>query len=191
MSINVMPTRPAQHGRMDPFDSVPDFTQPLDALIACHRRIEQKIATLNKLARHVVQRGADDEARSAAEGILRYFHVAAPMHHQDEETDLFPMLLLQARKPEIQARAFDIIARLMVEHRQFETQWCEIEPLLTRIATGENQAFTPDLIKHFSHAYRQHIANEESILLPMAHNLLNAEQLAALGASMKARRMEK
>ncbi len=101
------------------------------------------------------------------------------------------MLLLQARKPEMQARAFDIIARLMVEHRQFEAQWREIEPVLTRIAAGENQAFAPDLIKHFSHANRQHIANEESILLPMAHHLLSAEQLTALGWSMKARRMKK
>jgi hemerythrin-like domain-containing protein len=183
--------RSAQHGFMDLFDPAPDFTQPIDALMTCHRRIEQKLVVLNKLARHLTQRGPNEEARVAAAGIRRYFCMAAPMHHQDEEADLFPLLLQQAKKPEMQARAFDIIARLMVEHRQFEALWCEIEPVLTMIATGENQTFAPDLIKHFSHAYRQHIANEESILLPMAQHLLSAGQLATLGSSMKARRMQK
>jgi pyridoxamine 5'-phosphate oxidase len=191
MSINVRRAGVAQHLNMDLFDPAPDFARPLEALVACHRRIEQKIVTLNKLVCHIAQRGPDTEAQAAAEGVRHYFQVAAPLHHQDEELDLFPLVLLQAKKPDLQARAFDIIARMMVEHRQFEDLWLEIEPLLKKIEAGEISPFPPDLIKTFSQAHRRHIANEESVLLPMAMQLLSQEQLSALGISMKARRQGK
>lgn len=35
----------------------------------------------------------DVQAQAAAAQILRYFNVAAPLHHQDEDEDLFPALL--------------------------------------------------------------------------------------------------
>src|SRR5436853_7672694 len=68
------------------------FDDPLEMLLACHRKIEKQLQTLKKLRAHVDDRGVDADASSAAQAILRYFLKAAPHHHDDEEKDLFPLL---------------------------------------------------------------------------------------------------
>ena len=69
------------------------FEAPLEMLSACHARIEQQCATLQRLVPHVASHGADTQARSAAAGVMRYFDTAAVDHHADEEVDLFPALI--------------------------------------------------------------------------------------------------
>ena len=70
----------------------PDFGTPLAMLTACHDKVRHFAALSLKLAAHIEAKGCDDEAREPASNILRYFDVAAPLHHADEEEDLFPAL---------------------------------------------------------------------------------------------------
>lgn len=68
------------------------FEAPFDMLEACHERVRRSLALLNRLVTWVDEHGHDDMSRSAASDVLRYFNLAAPLHHQDEELHVFPLL---------------------------------------------------------------------------------------------------
>jgi hypothetical protein len=53
------------------------------------------LALLERLAVHLREQGADGPARQAAQDVMRYFDLAGPAHHEDEERHLFPRLLAQ------------------------------------------------------------------------------------------------
>src|ERR1700674_5599716 len=80
-----------RNARPSPFDTV-GFDDPLEMLLACHRRIEKQLDTLKRLRAHLEARGVDAEASAAAQAVLRYFLKAAVDHQEDEEEDLFPLL---------------------------------------------------------------------------------------------------
>ncbi|HEX5338277.1 MAG TPA: hemerythrin domain-containing protein, partial [Gallionella sp.] len=65
--------------------AAPSFDHPLGMLHACHGKILRQCDTLTKLAAHLSRNGCDEQARQAAQGILRYFDTAGQFHHQDEE----------------------------------------------------------------------------------------------------------
>lgn len=66
---------------------------PLELLSACHRRAKSQCATLRRLVAHLLAHGVDEEARTAAANVLRYFDISARHHHADEEEDVFPALI--------------------------------------------------------------------------------------------------
>ena len=69
------------------------FAEPFAMLDACHDRMLRSLQLLERLCLHVKQQGAvDEQAARAAQDVLRYFDIAAPLHHQDEELHVFPAL---------------------------------------------------------------------------------------------------
>lgn len=163
-------------------EPAPGFDDPLGLLRACHERILGHCRTLARLAEHLDRRGPDGEAREAASRVLRYFQVAAPHHHADEEMDLFPLLRAHPGLPGPLRVAMD---NLVTQHRQIETRWRELETALEAVARGEGVALA---IEPFVSMNRAHIALENAEILPAAARLLDAAQLAALGRAMQARR---
>jgi hemerythrin-like domain-containing protein len=161
----------------------PSFDDPLGMLRACHGRIERQLTTLERLARHLPEHGADADARAAAHAILRYFDLAAPNHHADEEASVFPRLI--TRVPE----ARDLIARLEADHHgTFAPLWRKLRPLLAGIASGQRANLPPALVRAVREAYDAHIAIENDELLPLCAEALAPEEIAAIGAEMAARR---
>lgn len=59
---------------------------------ACHERVQRVLDLLGRLRDHVARHEVDHEARQAARDGMRYFDVAAPQHHRDEERHVFPLL---------------------------------------------------------------------------------------------------
>lgn len=80
------------------------FEQPFAMLEACHERVQRTLALLQRLRAHVLEHGADVPAQQAARDVLRYFDIAAPLHHEDEELHVFPLLLAQG-SPDVAALA--------------------------------------------------------------------------------------
>ncbi len=68
------------------------FDEPFDLLAGCHDRVRRSLQLLRRLVDHVRDKGVDADARSAATDVLRYFDVAAPQHHLDEERHVLPVL---------------------------------------------------------------------------------------------------
>ena len=168
--------------------SAPSFDSPLEMLRACHGRIMDQCSTLQKLLQHLPVHGCDVQARQAAQAILRYFDTAGQFFHQDEEVDLFPLLLATSS-----TEAHELVIRLLGEHQEMNAAWLRLRSSLQNIAEGrisENQSalLEESVVKTFSTAYAHHITLENAQLLPLAAQLLSKQQLHDLGREMAARR---
>ncbi|WP_338019364.1 hemerythrin domain-containing protein [Paraburkholderia tagetis] len=164
----------------------PSFDEPVEMLRACHERIAVQCTTLEKLAAHLPSHGADTQAQQAARNIMRYFDLAAPHHHADEEQDLFPVLLGISQRQ--CSPVGERIASLLDEHRSMEASWAQLRTVLADIAEGKTRPLEPVRVADFAGAYRAHIALEESQIFPFAEACLDRQQLARLSAAMVARR---
>jgi len=163
--------------------TAPGFEDPLGMLVACHRRIERELATLDRLQRHLPEHGCDGEARAAATAILKYFDGPAPNHHADEESSLFPRL---AAVPSAHAAA--LIADLERDHDALSAGWRRLRPLLAGIVAGCRANLSAKEVSGLGALYAAHIGREESELIPLAARALNGAALDAIGLEMAARR---
>lgn len=175
--------------------AAPSFDEPLEMLDACHGRIQAQIETLGRLAQHLPRHGADQAARDAAMGVLRYFSVAAPHHHADEEDDLFPALLACDAVRQGGAEAATVralIERILQDHRQMDRVRDDVLARLQSIISAQSgecgEALPVPLVEQLAALYLKHIDLETRELLPLSKHLLSAAQTEALGRSMAARR---
>jgi len=86
------------------------------------------------------------------------------------------------------ADAAQLIKKLLAEHHGMEAAWQALRPQLAGIAAGEAAVLDTQVALRFMDAYRNHIAQENPHLLPLAARLLNAAQLAGIGKHMAQRR---
>jgi len=169
------------------FDTAPDFDQPVAVLKHCHDRIRKQLKTMELLASPAILAATPAEVRQAASAVLRYFEKAAPLHHEDEEHDLLPMLADTARDDDAA-----LLARLMPEvldeHRQMELLWQRLQPQLAAIAAGQSTALDNADATGFGKLYLGHMEKEEGHIAPMAKRLFSTEQMQRLGNAMRTRR---
>ncbi|MFC4159017.1 hemerythrin domain-containing protein [Chitinimonas lacunae] len=161
--------------------AAPGFDDPIALLMACHDKVRRFAALSLRLDRHLAERGLDEEASVAARNILRYFDVAAGLHHADEEEDLFPALR-QLGDPQLD-RA---IAELEAEHEQLGDLWRAIRPWLETVAQ-HGQPVRPAELESFANRYPAHAEREERELYGAASRLDRAT-LGRIGRNMQARR---
>jgi hemerythrin-like domain-containing protein len=167
----------------NPFPSAaPDFSDPLGLLRACHERIFQHCDRLEALARHLAEKGTDEEALQAAASIYRYFTTAARHHHADEEEELFPLLT------RLSPTLSDTVLRLEREHQQLDGLWTALAPQLAAPANIEDFASFEEKARLLAQAYRAHAQAENEGVLTAAQGLLSAEQLQIIGHNMAVRR---
>lgn len=161
------------------------FEQPFAMLEACHERVQRSLGLLQRLRDHARVQGADEQARQAARDVLRYFDMAAPLHHEDEELHVFPLLLAQG-SPEIAA----LVHRLQQDHVQMTVDWAAARVPLLALCDGDAQPLVAagDVLDRFASRYAGHIAAEEGAAYPAAAALLAHDALAAMGQEMAARR---
>lgn len=160
---------------------------PLEMLSACHGRVERQCATLRRLVPHLAAQGADEQARTAAANVMRYFNTSAKHHHADEEEDLFPALI-ESMAASDAVCLHGLIDGLKADHRALEAAWQRLRRVLERIAAGEPAPLAADNVEALVGLYERHIAREESELLPMAARLLSENELARIGRAMRERR---
>lgn len=163
------------------------FDQPFEMLEACHDRVRRSLALLGRLLAYLSDHPHDAQSRSAARDVLRYFELAAPLHHQDEERHVFPRLAGDA-----DAALTDAVARLRADHAQMESLWAGLRPLLQGWA-GEAAVAVPDeparqLAAAFSGLYAQHLEVEETRVFPAARAGIGEEELRSMSQDMAKRR---
>ena len=163
---------------------------PFEMLAACHERVERMLALQARLQQHLLDKGCDEPARQAARDVMRYFDLAAPLHHQDEELHVFPPLLAG---PHTGLHA--LVQRLIQEHRQMEAAWVQARSVLQAIADSSPAAgWTPltpaqtQALEDFSVLYRQHLEDENTIAYPAAQAALPPEAVQAMSEDMMQRR---
>jgi len=165
------------------------FDEPFEMLAGCHERVQRTLDLLDRLVAHVQQHGIDAPAQSAACDVLRYFDIAAPQHHLDEERHLVP--LLQASDD---ARLHAAAERLLAEHRLIEQSWATLRPLLQALQAGDatQGMATLDALateaQHFIDLHGPHMLLEDGLAFPQARLRITPAQTAAMSADMAARR---
>jgi len=177
-----------RNARPSLFDAAVGFDDPLEMLLACHRRIERHLKTLERLHDHLTKYGVDPEASLAAQAVLRYFTRAAESHHEDEEKDLFPLLEQRIADPGERARFGALRAELESDHREIDATWSRLRKPLEGIADGLTRTLPASDVQVFVAAYARHIVAEESALGEFFNRWLDDGDRMALGQSMSARR---
>lgn len=177
-----------RNARPSLFDASVGFDDPLEMLLACHRRIERQLATLGRLQAHLARNGVDAEASVAAQAILRYFARPAEHHHEDEEKDLFPLAEERIPAGADKARFHGLRQQLESDHRNVRELWGRIRKPLEAIADGLPRTLHEADVKALLEAYARHIALEEVALHELFERWIDASDRATLGRSMRERR---
>jgi len=162
------------------------FDTPFEMLRACHERVQRTLGLQERLCRYLLDTGCDASAMAAARDVLRYFDIAAPLHHEDEEKHVFPLL-----QGSSDAALRDAVARLHGEHQAMAARWQEARAALEALAEGRITAFSDvqqAALAAFAACYAEHIRIEETLVYPAARAMLDADALQAMGAEMRRRR---
>ena len=165
------------------------FEAPFEMLATCHERVERMLTLQARLQQHLLDKGCDESARQAARDVMRYFDVAAPLHHQDEELHVFPPLLVGPN-----AALRTLVARLIQDHRQMELAWTEARRTLAAIAESPQSGWVPltaarsGALNQFAAMYRQHLDGEDSMVYPAAQATLSPAAVQAMSEDMMQRR---
>ncbi|WP_366806983.1 hemerythrin domain-containing protein, partial [Polaromonas sp.] len=187
MSNPARTTRPV----MLPGHSAPaaGLEAPFEMLAACHDRVERMLALQAKLQQYLLDKGCDEPARQAARDVMRYFDLAAPLHHQDEELHVFPTLLAGSN-----ASLRALVERLVQDHRQMEVDWAEARRALQAVADSPAAGWAPltpaqtAALTKFAALYRQHLDDENNTAYPAAQAALSPQAVAAMSEDMMQRR---
>ena len=164
---------------------------PFEILSACHERVDRMLTLLAKLQRHLAHTGCDEAASLAARDVMRYFDLAAPLHHQDEERHVFPALAASA-DPALQS----LVERLLQDHRAMEAAWPAARQVLQQVAEGPPGPFGPAALPAayaaqlaaFAGLYQAHMQAEDEQAYPAAQQALSAQAQQAMSADMMQRR---
>lgn len=172
------------------------FDDPIGLLGDCHRRIERFLLILTTIAaqardpRNHDQEGLAQDQRLALETALRYFREAAPRHTADEEESLFPSLhRTGALPPAITGQ----IAELEQDHEQATSYHRQVDRIgCLWLDEGELQAVDLEALTSalsaLTQLYQEHIKLEETVVFPLAAQMLSDSDKSVIGEEMASRR---
>ena len=148
----------------------------MEHLLACHRRIEQRLESLELIAANFESK--PEEASAALQAAFKYFDTNGAWHTEDEEVSIFPRIL-----PLLSAEERSFIAQLETQHRGAHECYAKLKSAAVHLDDLFRQS-----VKEFCAHYREHIATEESLLIAIGRKYLSAEQLSGISREMKLRR---
>lgn len=174
---------------MDLQDLGSAFDDPLDSLLAFHRRIERQLAALCRLPVHLEVHGLDAEAVAAAHDALAFFDVILPMHHSDEETDLLPLVAARVQGAE-RDEFRDMRQRLEADHRDMDATWRRLKRPLEGLAEGASRRVPHEQAAYFRTIHSMHISMEEAVVHMLAARRLQSHDRMLLARRMTTRRAD-
>jgi hemerythrin-like domain-containing protein len=155
-------------------EQLPGFDDPIGLLRACHEKMLAHLDLLEGLI------STPDAA--TAQQLVRYFTTSVPLHHRDEEEDLFPRLNRQSMK------IAELIYSLKKEHEQLDRLWSQLLPGLKQLPAGGFDAAFIEQANAFCTLCRGHIQRENREFLSLAASSLSQQELGAVGEAMASRR---
>ena len=162
---------------------------PVEHLMACHRRIEDRLTTLARAGDHL-----RDDRPAALEAIRRsilFLDSSGVLHTKDEEESLFPKL-----RPHLSPEELQFLDRLEEQHRAAESVFTELKDVAEELAIAADNFVSVDrrykkLAARLSALYRPHIQSEDEILTTLVRRTLTDDELRVIAEEMKARREQR
>ncbi len=153
---------------------------PLDRLLAFHRRIERHLATLGRLPGWIEVEGMGHRTAGAASALVEFFSAAVPLHHAHEERHLFPLMEHRLAAGPACGRFRDARALLEADHRLIDSAWRRLRRPLEALAEGVERPLPDDAVEYFRALYSVHIPAEEAAIHRLAARCLGARDLDTL-----------
>ena len=144
--------------------STANSTVNFDALDACHQQIQRHLTELATLAQQIEIDGVNATAQQQAADIEAFFSGTSRQHHQEEEKNVFPLLLSSG-----DADLAAAVRSLQQDHGWIEENWLELAPQLRAIALGNSWYESAEFqhgVQVFLELVGDHIALEESLIYP-------------------------
>jgi hemerythrin-like domain-containing protein len=167
---------------------LPSLDDPLEFLRACHRRVEERLLSLERAVAAFGAPGHPDwaEGVEAVQAAARHFEESGRRHHDDETASLFPRLV--AADSEMAA----VVAELEAEHQEMDALHRELRRLALALVDPDETplavAALPALVESLCGAYRPHIRTEEERVFVRAREVLGAEAWREISEEMRDRR---
>ncbi len=166
------------------------FDQPFEMLHACHERVRRTLALMQRLVAHVESNGNDAQARGAAADVWRYFEIAGPAHHEDEERHVIPLLLASG-----DAMLMNTARQLRADHERMDAVWATLSMRLLLLRDGPDGALAPaalaalsDEVRQFVALHDTHVPLEEAVAFPEALRRTSEHARLSMGREMATRR---
>ena len=157
------------------------WNEPIEMLYACHGKVKRFCRQLTILPDYLEKHGCNQVVKNDVQQILNYFNQSAPLHHNDEEKDFFPLLVKYV--PEAQ-KDIDELER---QHVTLHDNWAKLSEQLESLLDGERNNVDIVLINNVVSGYDKHIALEEP-LFELGKQHLSEPELRQIGEIMSARR---
>ena len=157
------------------------WNEPIEMLYACHGKVKRFCRQLTILPDYLAKNGCNQAVKNDVQQILNYFNQSAPLHHDDEEKDFFPLLVKYV--PEAQ-KDIDELER---QHVTLHDNWAKLSEQLQALLTGDRENVDMALINNVVSGYDKHIALEEP-LFELGKQHLSESELREIGEIMSARR---
>ena len=159
---------------------------PLDLIAHAHLHQMQICDAMERIAD-----GLPDEIdRRLCGQVASYLQFDLPLHHQDEETALFPTLSQRLRPEDSLA---DVLDRLASEHSEDTDFAGEIAEALDALAQGGKPA-NPEMLGYmlrgFFERYRRHVHWENTLVMPIARLRLTSGDMEDIASRMDANRRQ-
>ena len=164
--------------------SPPVAEGPIEHLLACHRRIENRLHILERAGQHLEDQ--PQESLLAISNSLLFMDTSGVLHTVDEEESFFPRLRTSLTPEEV-----GYLDGLESQHRDVDVVYASLKETVLQL----QQHRTPERIETYrarvaklTAAYRTHIASEDSILMEMGRRILSPAELSTIHNEMRARR---
>jgi hemerythrin-like domain-containing protein len=164
------------------------FDDPIGMLKDCHRRIESFLGILCVVVGRAQGRSLTSEERVAIQAALQYFRTGGQRHTADEEESLFPRL-----RKSVAADSLKEIDRLESDHHDADDLHRSVDRLYSKwidiggLGSDEAQQLLTDT-ERLKELYSNHIEVEETIVFARAVEVLNDQEIAAIGTEFRFRR---
>jgi hemerythrin-like domain-containing protein len=157
------------------------LSDPLTFFHEDHLREREICAMLERIAT------ADTPRMCAVTHVLGFLREELPLHLEDEEQDLFPLLRRRCEPSDEIGKAID---RLAGDHRLSDAQTPPVVAALARLERGGESLSADErerVVIYVGHA-RSHLIFENAIILPFARLRLTESDLQTLTLRMRQRR---
>lgn len=163
-------------------DKASSMDQPIDHLLSCHRRMEERLEGLERAAAALDDNR--EEALAAIRKGLDFLTSTGGWHTQDEEESFFPRL-----RPVLEPAELRQLDELAMQHNGTEAALDAARTSFAAVETGAGYgAELRERLAQLRVLYGAHIALEEAKLIGLARLRLTPEDLRRISEEMKARR---
>jgi len=159
---------------------------PIEHLVACHRRIEQRLDTLANAASHFKSKRVP--ALEAIAKSVDFLDTSGVLHTEDEEASLFPRL-----RPKLCVSEVAFIDSLESQHEEAEAVYLALKQLASKLSRSAESC--PQTLNRYRERaerlralYKAHIRAEDEFLTAMVRRCLDQPELLAISKEMRERR---